>query len=461
MKKFIYIIFFTLIYNFSFFNVKSSEIQIKNPQEEKILQETKKIKDWNFLVYAASNNDLFDSALRNVSQMMEVGSTQNINILVQLDTFGKKEICRYYVEKNRLIPLDLHQNSPDSISGTPENLYKFAKWGIENFPATHQAFVVWDHGSGIEDPSIWGKILNNVEIFKDRGIAFNTTFQTYLTNQDLKNVLESISKNLLSNKKIDIFAMDACNMAMLEVASQIKNAVNFMVGSENIEPAAGWNYKKVLLPFENKTMTPEEFSKHIVKAYKAEYEHKDIKYTQSALKLEKIDLLEKNVDEASSCLLEILKSKDKNKIISLIKKIRNSRQLTTTFPDDAYSSDGSYIDMYHFYKSFLEKINQSLSSFKEKVLIQNLSAVLYYGLHLIFENVIENVANVNLSNAKGLAIYFPPKKIHGSYLKTVFAQNNNWKNFLKEYLINSKLMYGKNKQKNKTKSTQIQYKQIC
>ncbi|MCF7799564.1 hypothetical protein K9M16_01035 [Candidatus Babeliales bacterium] len=465
MKKFFYFIFFTIIFNFSFYKAQNSDLKpivsVQAPPEEKILQEAKTIKDWNFFVYAAANNDLFKSAIRNITQMMEVGSSQNINILVQLDTYGKNEVSRYYVAKNKLIPLDVQKNSPDSISGTPANLYNFAKWGIENFNAKHQAFVIWDHGCGIEDPSIWGKIVSNFTIFKDKGIAFNTTHQTYLTNQNLKDVLELISKNLLANKKIDILAMDACNMAMLEVASQIKNAANFMIGSENIEPAAGWNYKKVLSPFEKKSMTPEEFSKHIVKEYKSEYEYKNIKYTQSALNLEKIDSLEKNMNETANYLLELLKSRDKNKIISLIKKVRNNRQLTTTFPDDAYSSDGSYIDIYHFYKSLLEKINQSLSSFKEKDLIQNLSSVLYYGLHLIMENVIENVADTSISNAKGLAIYFPKQKIHSSYLKTVFAQNNNWKNFLKEYLNKSKLIYEKNKQKIKIKLSEAGYKQIC
>ena len=43
----------------------------------------------------------------------------------------------------------------------PENLYDFAKWAITNYPAKHQALILWNHGSGIEDPHIWGKVYSS------------------------------------------------------------------------------------------------------------------------------------------------------------------------------------------------------------------------------------------------------------------------------------------------------------
>ncbi len=411
----------------------------KNPQNNQPK------KDWNFLVYITANNDLYRFALKNINQMLKVGSSQHINVIVQMDTYGKSEVCRYYVEKNNLIPLNLQSNNLESTSGTPESLYKFVEWSTTNFAAEHQALVIWDHGSGIEDPAGWRKLWQGIEKLEEKGIAFNEIFQTYINNQGLTSALEGISKNLLAGKKVDIVAMDACNMAMLEVGSQIKEYVDFMVGSENVEPGTGWNYELVLKEFQQKTMTPEEFAKHMVNKYREAYYISGIKYTQSAINLNKHAQLEQNIDTVAGFLLSFLSSKDKIKILNQIKRIRNSRMLTTVFPDDAYTSNGNYIDLYHFYKSLLEKLNQLYPSIKDIDKLKSLTFFLYNGLNIILENVIENAASPNLKDTKGVAVYFPTNQIHSSYPKTIFAQDNQWKTFLQKYIKETKQIYGKNK----------------
>ena len=72
------------------------------------------IKDWNFLVYLTSDNDLYRFAGKNLSQMAQIGSTPYINIIVQWDVYGKKEVTRYFVEQNNLVHLDTQITSPES-----------------------------------------------------------------------------------------------------------------------------------------------------------------------------------------------------------------------------------------------------------------------------------------------------------------------------------------------------------
>lgn len=440
----------TSLFFFNLFGKIEPKTQKNNIQPIVETQETKvKQKEWNFMVYFASNNDLYQFSLLNIHQMLKIGSNKNINILIQQDTYGKKGIFRFFVEKNNLVLKEKIQNTEESTSGTPKSLFKFAEWCIKNYQAKHHALILWNHGSGIEDPSIWGKKLTNKannlysfnpqisllelnrKFINDRGIAFNTIFETYLTNQDLKNTLQKISSHLLKNKKIDILGMDACNMAMLEVGSEIKDYVNYMVGSEEVEPGTGWEYSKVLKPFKYKSLTPSEFAIHIVKAYGKEYQYQYADTTQSAICLKQHQKLEKNINNISINLLNLLSGIDENEIIKNIKKIRTNKKLTTEF------ANKNYIDMHHFYTSLLETLNNISQDIKNKKETESLIINLQEGIDLIEKQIIENSTNINLPKAKGLSFYFPTKKIHKSYYKTTFAQNW-WINFLEEYIKKTK-----------------------
>ena len=430
------------------------------PEKESILDsqeqnQSQKIykKDWNFMVYIASNNNLYQNSIKNIQQMMQIGSNLNINILVQQDTYGKNEISRYYIEKGNLHLMYTQNNCLESISGTPQNLYKFAEWAISNYPANHQALILWNHGSGIEDPAIWGRVCKQYpnEIFsinsqtglmeltrksqKERGIAFNDVFKTYITNQELKNTLQKIKTNLLGRRKIDIIGMDACNMAMLEVGTQIKDATRYMVGSEEVEPATGWNYSFVLKPFEKHSLKPKEFVKHIVQAYKQEYQYSYADHTQSAISLKNHNELELNINGVAIFLTSMLEGIDKKEILSILKKVRNSNTLSTIF------DNRNYIDMNHFYKSLLNKIEKKSTNIFKFNLLEKL---LISGLELIKTTVLANTCGRNLPNAAGISFYFPRKKVHSSYQETIFAQKNKWANFLDKYLQETKEISLKN-----------------
>jgi len=41
---------------------------------------------------------------------------------------------------------------------------------------------------------------------------------------------------------VDVYGSDACLMAMAEVAHEMADSVNVYVGSQEVEPGAGWPY---------------------------------------------------------------------------------------------------------------------------------------------------------------------------------------------------------------------------
>jgi hypothetical protein len=381
-----------------------------------------------------------------------------MNILLQMDDFAKPNSMRYYIEHNNPQLMESLTDTEHSFSGTPENLFNFAAWSIQNYPALKHCLVLWNHGAGIKDPGIWGRLIGRWrdEFFvfnkstglleldrslvrdkkwlehlqrlnRERGIAFNDVAEAYLTNQDLKAGLENISINLLGGKKLDILAMDACHMAMVEIASQIKKAVTIMVASQEVEPGTGYDYALLLNPHGfNASSTPHDFAKHIVTSYDNQYRGCLADYTQSAIDLTNVESLEQNIDQISGLLLDILAQGSGFKSI---KEVRFSRTQTTEFLDN------DYIDLYHFYKSLNLKSREfSMQNTAWGSIWSLLAAKTLDGMNIINSMVIANASGVNLPHAHGLSIYFPLRSMHASYYKTVFAQVTRWPKFLERFI---------------------------
>src|SRR5260370_280022 len=49
-----------------------------------------------------------------------------------------------------------------------------------------------------------------------------------------------------TGRKLDVVGFDACLMANTEVAHQLKDEADFLVGSQEVEGGAGWPYNRVL-----------------------------------------------------------------------------------------------------------------------------------------------------------------------------------------------------------------------
>jgi len=401
--------------------------------------------EYNFLAVMSANNNLYRYALQDIKEMQRVGTNENINIFVQIDNFGKKEVSWYRIEKGRSVLLAVKKIPPESLSGTPENLFAFAKEIVTNYPAKRLVIDVWNHGSGVKDPHIWSKYLPydreecfyfnpetklyeiNRSLFTTTpflGVAFNDIGHVYLDNQDLEKALKKISNELLGGKKIDIVAFDACHQGMIEIAYLLMDSADYTAFSEEIVPGAGWDYTKVLSPFLTRSLSPKDFAKHIVKAYDERYNHIFADLTHSAAELKYLDSLVKNVDKVSTTLLNLLQNDPEQKFFRLLSKIRRSPNLTTAF------LDSDYIDLAHFYKSLRAKIQE----LKENSKYQELEALLTQGLNTLSTVIIKNATGPNVRHAGGLAIYYPTKTLHSSYLKTSFAKDTNWCNFLYAFI---------------------------
>lgn len=427
-------------------------------------------KKWTFFVYIAADNDLYPFAYRNIAQMKQVGSNENVNILVHLDIrhSGQPKVTkRIYIEKDKI-----WQIGPDYVldSGSDVTLFDSVHWALNDFPADHFALVLWNHGSGDLNP-ILKKTINSSQLFNynantglieldrsigfidfvdqltreeeekaaeshlgacTRGICFDETNGTYLDDTKLMRAFTKIIKER-NNKKIDIILFDACLMAGTGTAHIMSQFADFMVASEEVVPGSGYNYQLLLQELTSGTITAEDFAKHAVASFYATYGKQTNDYTESAFKLSNFPALSSNINTLAILLIDAIHNQKRNSVKQIIKKSR-SRQTCT------YFDEPSYIDLWNFYDNLLKQVDQITLTSKQETteMIQALKHVLQEGLTLINNLVIANVAGKNLAGAHGISIFFPeynmPSPSYQSYNITEFAKNNSWPQFLQVYL---------------------------
>jgi hypothetical protein len=98
---------------------------------------------WTVLVYMAANNDLDGLAAQDLAQILEAGSTPQVNLLVLCDR--PDGASRYVVGKSGA---EAVEESLDNFnSGSPNALLDTMRWAVEQWPAERYGLVLWRHGS--------------------------------------------------------------------------------------------------------------------------------------------------------------------------------------------------------------------------------------------------------------------------------------------------------------------------
>lgn len=222
---------------------------------------------WTVLVFLNAANDLQEFAALNVNQMEQVGSTKDVNIVVQ----WKQAACancgnppwtgtrRYYVTKDSntgAVSSALIQNLGANVDmGSWQVLRDFVAWGQQNYPAEHYAIVIWNHGAGWR-PTRAGR--DRLPASFPRSVSIDEQTRNEIQIWQLPQALNV-------TPKLDMVVFDASLMQMTEVGYEIRNSASLMVGSEESPPGEGYVYNTFLADLAaNPTMSAPAFARAIV-----------------------------------------------------------------------------------------------------------------------------------------------------------------------------------------------------
>ncbi|MBF0230579.1 MAG: hypothetical protein HQK63_13500 [Desulfamplus sp.] len=169
-------------------------------------------------------------------------SSDNVNVILTTGGStreGWQTVKRTLIQQGQqYVIADLGEQNMAS----PEPLSDFVPWAVKNFPASHYALIMWDHGQGS-----LGYGLDSSKA----GLAANNGKPDEMTLTELHQAFRTIRPKLAA--PLDIISYDACNMATIEVAEITAALANAMSASVEKEPGHGADYSHL---FTNLSLNP-------------------------------------------------------------------------------------------------------------------------------------------------------------------------------------------------------------
>ncbi|MCL1914907.1 MAG: clostripain-related cysteine peptidase [Eubacteriaceae bacterium] len=174
-------------------------------------------------------------ASTDLEELCKVTLPDNVSVVIETGgAFSWKDSridpnmqCRFLYSNNTL---ELVEKLPKANMSDPATLASFLNFCNGNYPADHIALVMWDHGGG----SVGGIIYDEV---------YNTPSMSLV---NLRKALEMAFTPSKDNPPLELIGFDACLMATVETAAMCQDIARYMVASEELEPACGWNYEGFL-----------------------------------------------------------------------------------------------------------------------------------------------------------------------------------------------------------------------
>lgn len=225
-------------------------------------------KEWTFLIYLNGHNNLDYFGAMDINEMEKVGSTGDVNVVVQWASSASPKTKRVYVQKDldpSKVTSPTVQEMPRVDMGDYRSLVEFVRWGVATYPAKKYFIAVWDHGSG------WHAKKRGQLGITPQDISWDDFSGNHMTTKQLGQAMTEAAQ--IIGHKVDVYGSDACLMAMAEVAGEMMSSVEVFVGSQELEPGKGWPYDGLLSRWTARPgATARDVGKYLVEEYVKSYQ---------------------------------------------------------------------------------------------------------------------------------------------------------------------------------------------
>lgn len=247
---------------------------------------------WTVLNYSAADNNLYAYIYEDAASMEKNGSTPSLQLVTQLD-HQNGGAYRFRIEQDGPQGSEGRIDSPVLQSlgkinmSDPKNLADFIGWGMKTFPSQKYMLIIADHGKGWE------------------GLVQDDSHKGWMSVPQLREALEMAYQ--ATGKKFDVIGFDACQMAAIEVASEIQDYAKYMVASQALEGREGWPYSQILSQASLSGLHQAHLFKSDVEARQAvelvvrsAADHHGVLPTMSAIDLSQMPEMEKRLKNLSA-----------------------------------------------------------------------------------------------------------------------------------------------------------------
>lgn len=221
--------------------------------------ETPAEKDWTLIIYWDADNSLeFCTEFAMKTWEQSLPNNDKVNIVALIDILSKDGTWVYEIVDGKRSPLEKwgEMNTAD-----PATLEMFVEYSMANFPSKKTMLVLQDHG------------------YSWRGLCKDETNGYDLMSLDDVGVALRNAR-MTTGKTIDILAFDACTMETLEAVYELRDVVNYVIGSETTMSDDGLPYRLFISNLAaSSAIGPADLATNLVHEYvqyyssKWDYEH--------------------------------------------------------------------------------------------------------------------------------------------------------------------------------------------
>jgi len=403
------------------------------------------LKEWTVMVYMNGKSNIEPFALADLNRFETAGSNAGINIVAEIgrskgldnDTAADGDwagVRRYLVTKDTdpghiASPLLADLGNPDM--GDWKEAAAFVKWAKAAYPARKYAFIIWDHGWGWLDPKKPG----DNPLDGEKSISHDFVTGNYIGTRQLGSIFREAGK-------VDMYVSMACFMQMAEVAYEIKDGADVIVGAEEVIQLPSLNWEGFLAALaKDPGASPEKAGVYMVDAFKEMYSRPDMQ-----------ELLQQGGYGTQLSAVRGAKMRD------LAKKVKDWYQLAMAAGDRAALARAKaevvrfeigdpvtdpdkriafYGDLSHFVELAGDYADKRLPG-AEKAIAAGRALDKFISSELVIKNAAlgRDRTGKDFSAVKGLAVNIPGKpgtliEYYPTYSKLAFAQDTGWESFMK------------------------------
>jgi hypothetical protein len=176
-------------------------------------------------ICGADLESMYGCGTLDINEILDADLGSSVNVVIQTGgctnwdapSIADGEVQRWAVEDGELVLLE--ELGEASMLDTTE-LVDLINYSAENYPANRYGLIFWDHGGG----SLYGYGFDEM-------------------NPDSVLYINEIARAMkATGLKFDFVGFDACLMGTIETAYMLEPYADYMIASEETEPAYGWNY---------------------------------------------------------------------------------------------------------------------------------------------------------------------------------------------------------------------------
>jgi hypothetical protein len=357
--------------------------------------------------------------------------------------------CVDLIDGDRGIRYIFHEQGRSSEEEVITDLACYLKHGCQRAFSQSQhrktCMIFSGHGSGIVSP-IWDQQKQKWVYIPDEG---NSPFSRYCASQEyafLEKIVQlqdqqlAASKSLflrdssqqalsyqalgelvafssgIAGKKIDMVGFDACSMAFIDVAYDLKDHARYLIASQTLENKEGWCYKKIVEAL-SEELAAHRLVRRILFGYEKEQRLRSVPlFSLSAFDLAVVEATAHALDDLVDLIIDVSGKSD-----TLCESVMAARFKAAQV---GYCGLLAYIDL----SLFLDCLYQAVDALLETADIIKVKEAIMQAREQLRLLIISQVSYPQ-SNLGGCLVYFPHAEIHSSYCSG-WESGHCWRRFL-------------------------------